>query len=83
MGHKVADVAAMLSAMAGADPADAATAEADAHRSDYTAGLEAGYLKGVRVGVMRDRIGDQPKTAALFETALDTLRKAGAELLDI
>ena len=83
MGHKVADVAAMLTAMAGSDPEDKATAEADAHRTDYTAGLEAGYLKGVRVGVMRDRIGDQPKTAAMFETALGLLRKAGAELVDI
>jgi len=83
MGHKVADVAALLSAMAGTDPADPATAEADAHRTDYTKGLDASSLKGVRIGVLRDRIGDQPKTAAMFETALDRLRKAGAELVDI
>ena len=83
MGHKVADVAVLLSALAGSDPADPATAEADAHRADYAAGLEAGYLKGVRIGVLRDRVGDQPKTAAVFETALGILRKAGAELVDI
>lgn len=42
--------------MAGTDPADAATAEADAHKTDYAAGLTKDALKGVRIGVLRDEL---------------------------
>ncbi|EGF93600.1 chain B, X-Ray Structure Of Native Peptide Amidase From Stenotrophomonas Maltophilia At 1.4 A [Asticcacaulis biprosthecium C19] len=83
MGRSVSDVAAMMTVMAGSDPADGATMEADKFRSDYAAGLSKDYLKGVRVGVLRDRIGSDPKTAAVFEAALKTLTKAGAVLIDI
>ncbi len=83
MGHSVADIAAMLTVMAGSDPADAATAEADAHKSDYTRGLSKDALKGVRVGVLRDQIGNEPKTAAVFEATLQKLKDAGAILVDI
>ena len=83
MGHSVADIAALLSVMAGSDPADAATAEADAHKSDYTQGLSKDVLKGVHIGVLRDEVGNEPKTAAAFEKALQSLRDAGAVLVDI
>lgn len=83
MGHSVADVAAMLNVMAGSDPLDGATGEADARKVDYTTGLSKDYLKGVRVGVLRDQIGNDPKTAAVFEAALKTLTDAGAVLVDI
>ncbi len=83
MGHSVADIAAMLSVMAGSDPADAATAEADAHKIDYTHGLGKDALKGVRIGVLRDQIGNEPKTAAVFDQALQKLKDAGAVLVDI
>ena len=43
----------MLNAIAGSDPADPATAEADARREDYVARLSPGALRGVRIGVMR------------------------------
>lgn len=83
MGHSVADIAALLSVMAGSDPSDAATAEADAHKADYTAGLSKDGLKGLRIGVLRDEIGSEPKTAAVFEKALQSLKAAGAILVDI
>ncbi|MGZ3305155.1 MAG: amidase, partial [Asticcacaulis sp.] len=83
MGHSVADIAALLSVMAGSDPADAATNEADAHKADYTAGLSKDALKGMRIGVLRDEIGSEPKTAAVFEKALQSLKAAGAVLVDI
>ncbi|ESQ73911.1 amidase [Asticcacaulis sp. AC402] len=83
MGRSVSDVAAMMTVMAGSDPADVATMEADKFRSDYAAGLSKDYLKGLRVGVLRDRIGSDPKTAAVFEAALKTLTDAGAVLVDI
>ena len=83
MGHSVADIAAMLTVMAGSDPADAATGEADAHKSDYTQGLSKDALKGMRIGVLRDEIGNEPKTAAVFDKALQSLKDAGAVLIDI
>ena len=83
MGHNVADVAAMLSVMAGSDPADKATAEADAHKSDYTSGLAGASLKGVRIGVLDDQIGKDDKTAAVFNQALKVMTDAGAVVVHI
>jgi amidase len=83
MTHSVHDAALMLTAMAGSDPADPATAEADRHKTDYVAAISAASLKGVRIGVLRKAVGDQPKVIALFDHALADLRAAGAELVDI
>ena len=83
MGRTVSDVALLLGVMAGSDPLDPATAEADARRVDYAAGLDAGALKGVRIGVMRFAADFHPETKAAFEIALQALARAGAELVDI
>jgi len=83
MTRSVHDAALMLTAMAGTDPADAATATADAHKTDYVAALNGASLRGVRIGVLRKAVGDNPKVQALFAHALADLRKAGAELVDI
>ena len=37
----------------------------------------------MRIGVLRDQIGNEPKTAAIFEQALQKLKDAGAVLVDI
>lgn len=83
MGHTVRDVALLLNEMAGVDPDDEATAEADQHRADFSAGLKDDALKGVRIGVMKDQIGDNWKISTLFDKALARLQKAGAVLVDI
>lgn len=83
MATSVADVATMLTVLAGSDPADPATAEADAHKTDYRAALRAGALKGARIGVLRFAVGDEPGTASLFDAALDELRAAGAVLVEV
>src|SRR5687767_6767806 len=49
----VRDAALVMNAIVGTDPADAATAEADARRVDYTARLSPDALRGVRLGVLR------------------------------
>ncbi|WP_372785154.1 amidase [Phenylobacterium sp.] len=83
MTRSVADAAAMLSAIAGSDPADAWTKEADAHKADYLAGLKPDALKGVRIGVLRMTAGRSPQTDAIYEDALGALRKAGAVLVEV
>jgi amidase len=83
MTRNVRDAALLLTVMAGSDPADPATAEADAHKTDYVVALDPGSLRGARVGVLRFAAGFHPKTDAVFEQALETLRAAGAILVEI
>ncbi|QPQ54743.1 amidase [Allosphingosinicella flava] len=81
MTRTVQDAALVLSAMAGSDPADRATQEADARKTDYAAALSADSLKGKRIGVLRFATGFG--TDAAFAEALETLKKEGAILVDI
>jgi amidase len=81
MAMTVREAAELLTVIAGADPADKATSEADRHKADYAAGLDAGSLKGKRIGVMRFASGFGTDTA--LETALAVLRQQGATLVDI
>ncbi len=83
MTRSVMDAAMMLTAMAGTDPDDAATAEADAQASDYTAGLSADGLKGMRIGVMRSQVGDNPAIIEQFDAALSVMEAQGAVLVEI
>ncbi len=83
MTRSVADAAAMLNAMAGSDPMDPATKDADSHKADYLVGLKLDALKGVRIGVLRMNQGRSPQTDAVFEEALVSLRKAGAVLVEV
>ena len=83
MTRHVADAAAMLTAMAGSDPADPATRDADAHKTDYLKALDAGSLKGARIGVLRTGAGRQPEADAEFAKALAALKAAGATLVEV
>ena len=81
MAATVGEAAALLAVIAGSDPADSATAEADRRKLDYAARLDANSLRGKRIGVMRFASGFG--TDAAFEMALATLRAKGAILVDI
>ncbi|HEX5182443.1 MAG TPA: amidase [Allosphingosinicella sp.] len=81
MTRTVHDAALILSVIAGTDPADPATAEADRHREDFAAHLSAASLRGKRIGVMRFASGFG--TDAVFEEALRVLRDQGAILVEI
>lgn len=80
MTRSVADAALLLNAIAGSDPRDSATAEADARRVDFTAGLATASLGGVRIGVLRKQVGSNPAVERLFNQALADLVRAGAVL---
>ncbi|HEV2378051.1 MAG TPA: amidase [Streptosporangiaceae bacterium] len=83
MARSVADAAALLSVLAGHDPADPATSPAAGQPRDYTAFLDPGALAGARLGVWRDGArGAGTATRAVLETALAVLREAGAETID-
>jgi amidase len=79
----VATAARVLSAIAGSDPADPATRDADAHLEDYLAALKPDALKGARIGVLRFAAGWSAATDKVFEQALATLKAQGATLVEI
>ncbi len=83
MTRNVHDAALLLSAIAGSDPADPATNEADAYAIDFTLGLANYSLEGVRIGVMRVKVGSLPSVSDVFDRALADLEEAGAVLVDV
>ena len=83
MTRTVADAAALLSVLAGADPRDPATARSAGRlQADYTTFLRADALKGARIGVARGLYGENALVARVVDEALEALRKQGAELVD-
>lgn len=79
----VATAARVLGAIAGSDPGDPATREADAHVSDYVAVLKPDALKGARIGVLRFATGWSAAVDKIFDQALEVLKAQGAVLVDI
>ena len=83
MARDVETAARLLTAIAGSDPADPATAQADAHATDYAKALRPDALKGARIGVMRFTGGWSVAVQARFDAALAVLKAQGATLVDI
>jgi amidase len=80
----VADAAAVLGALVGVDPRDPATAASEGRSApDYTRFLDAGGLRGARIGVARSSgFGVSPKVDAIMEEAIRAIRDAGATVVD-
>jgi amidase len=80
----VADAAALLTALAGGDPRDPATAAAKGKVApDYTTFLDKGGLNGARIGVAREKFfGYSDAADRMAEAALGVLRREGAILVD-
>ncbi len=84
MARSVYDIAAMLDVIAGPDPADRATgAAAGRVPDDYTAYLDADALRGARIGVARQFMGGDQEVDWIVETALETMRGAGATVVEV
>lgn len=84
MARTVTDAAILLGVMAGHDPGDPATAVlAGRDRVDYTSALDPHGLRGARIGVARAKFfGYSPAADRLAEQALDTMKDAGAVIVD-
>jgi len=84
MARSVRDAAILLGAMAGTDPADPATQDAQGTLSDYTTNLTADGIAGKRIGVIRSYYGagSNPYVEAILESTIASLRKQGAEIVD-
>lgn len=92
MARTVTDLAILLTAMAGPDPADPDglsqsvfgdhPAGPSAAELDYVRFLERGALEGARLGIARDYFGGDPEIDALAEEAIAAVRELGAEIVD-
>ena len=84
MARSVYDVAAALGVMTGVDPADAATKKSEGRfETDYTKYLKADALKGARIGIARDFLGQDADVDWVVEAALDAMRREGATVVDV
>lgn len=80
----VHDAAILLGAIAGGDPRDPATAEAEeGGTADYARFLDPDGLRGARVGVARQGFfGYSPHADQIVEGALEVMRSLGAVVVD-
>ena len=84
MARTVSDVALMLNGMAAVDAADPSGAAAEGKiAADYAAFLKADAVKGKRFGVVRQAMGYHPDVDASMTRAIDALKAAGAEVIEV
>jgi amidase len=84
MTRTVADAARLLGAMTGVDAADEATAASKENGlRDYTTSLDAGGLKGARIGIVRKGMtGYSAGADRILEAAIADLKRLGATIVD-
>jgi len=87
MAKCVRDVAMAIDRVAGSDPEDAATVDADSHISgSFAEGLENATLKGRRIGVLRQRfvgVTGEHEVADEMERVIKEFEAAGATVFDV
>lgn len=82
MTRTVRDAALMVTIMAGSDPEDPATINADDQKRDYVTSLDDG-IDGMRIGVFRWAEGNNAAVSEAFTEALSVLEAQGAILVEI
>lgn len=84
MARTVTDAAILLGSMTGVDSRDRATARsAGKSLTDYRTSLDAGALKGARIGIARKRFfGYSPAADRLVEDAIALMKARGAVIVD-
>jgi amidase len=83
MTRSVADAAALLTAVAGTDARDSATADASKHVTDYVKALRGASLKGIRLGYSASAFsGGSTGQDKVFAQVLADLKRLGATLVD-
>src|SRR5436190_21252356 len=87
IARTVEDIAIVLDATVGVDPADPSTAAANGKTpKTYTAFLKRHALKGARIGVLTELFGSAPEEAAvgaIVRSALGAMKARGATYIDV
>ncbi len=83
MTRTVADGAAVLGALVGADLRDEATLQSKSKfYTDYTQFLDKDGLRGARIGIARNFFGFHERIDAIMEDCIAVLKRCGAEVID-
>ncbi|MFZ1082262.1 MAG: amidase [Candidatus Kryptoniota bacterium] len=83
MGRTVKDAATLLGALVGVDSEDKASKGSKGKLfSDYTQFLNAGGLKGARIGVIRSYFGFHEGVDVVINNAIKNLKGSGAIVID-
>jgi len=83
MARTVRDAAILLSALAGIDPRDSATAASEGKSApDYTRFLDPNGLRGARIGVARKYFGFSDSVDSLMDDVMEVMKRQGAVLVD-
>jgi amidase len=84
MARSVTDVAIALGVMTGVDSADDSTLKSENRfETDYTQFLDADSLQGARIGIARVFTQSDVEVDWVVETALQAMRDAGAEIIEV
>src|SRR6185295_18525359 len=87
MAKTVRDVALALDQVAGGDPEDSATADADSHiNGSFAQGLGTASLKGRRIGILRQRfigVTGEREVATEMDRVVKEFNAAGATMFDV
>jgi amidase len=87
IARTIADLAVMLDATVGPDPADADTHRAQGHGPrSYVEGLSPKALEGTRLGVLRSLFGtasEDEEVAVVLQRTIDRLRELGSDPVDV
>jgi amidase len=84
LARTVADAAAFLSVLAGADEADTATSGSIGKiQKDYSVFLDKDALKGKRIGMDPKVLKQHEGVDELFQLAINDLKNAGAEIVEV
>jgi Asp-tRNA(Asn)/Glu-tRNA(Gln) amidotransferase A subunit family amidase len=83
----VTDLAIVLDAIVGYDPADAQTAASIGHvPKSYTDSLQAAGLRGARIGLLANLLGTDPadgEVATIVRAAVDQMKPQGAQVVEV
>src|SRR5712692_8357808 len=83
MARTVRDTAALLGALAGADPGDTATVERSGTApTDYTSFLDPNGLRGARIGIARKYFGFNDAVDQLMNGLIEEMKRQGAVMVD-
>jgi amidase len=84
LARTLGDLALMLDATVGEDPSDETTRAAAGHvPRSYRDALQPGGLTNARLGRLKLYFGEDEEGSAVVLKALDQMKKAGAEVIDI
>jgi amidase len=87
LARTMTDLALMLDATVGQDPADPVTSVATGRTPrSYLDAFKPDALKGARLGVLKALFGDAPEdeeVAGIVRKAIDAMKEAGAEPIDV